>query len=142
LEHEEINPVNEHSLAETPIVGPASRRNALISDLRAFADWLEAHPELDPSNTPSEYLAMDYQPTRDSFLARLQEIGGPWEIDEDHNQSDYFGAIKKFGHMGYRVFTEKRQVGGKQLIERTEFVVYPDVLAEIVMSEGVSVGEC
>src|ERR1035438_1343883 len=66
----------EHMMSEAKI----EERAGKIAQLRAFADFLEAHPEARPIYSPAVY---DVVHSRAEMAARIKALGGKWDKDED-----------------------------------------------------------
>ena len=111
-------------MSETAITERASR----IAELRAFADFLDAHPEADPIYSPAVY---DIVHTRQEMAAKIKALGGKWDKDED---GESFKVRQKISGVEYVIFAARenvctRVVRGTKEVTRTKSD--PDALAAL-----------
>jgi ABC-type sulfate transport system substrate-binding protein len=103
-------------------------RAGKIAQLRAFADFLEAHPEARRIYSPAVY---DVVHSRAEMAARIKALGGKWDKDED---GESFKVRQTIAGVQYVIFAARedvctRVVTGTKEVLRTE--ADPDAVAAL-----------
>ena len=100
--------MDELSFAERAAARKAEARLRYIADMRAFADFCEANPEL-PTPYPREYIFCD---DREEFLriARLLARGAKITKKIDSSEDGDFVVIRMFGEMELRVSIRRKKL--------------------------------
>lgn len=103
-------------------------RQEAIDGLRAFADFLEQHPDSALPAAGDLYIC-DYQYSRDGLTKRARDLGGRWDKREGDT---YFNLIRRFGPVEYSIYTNREQVC-ERVVVGTEEVEVPDPDVEVPM---------
>jgi hypothetical protein len=81
-------------------------RAAKIAGLRAFADFLEGHP--DAELPTGSFYALEYLVSREELVVRAKALGGRWQKVES---GGHFELHRHFGgDIFYNLFTDRAQV--------------------------------
>jgi hypothetical protein len=99
-----------------------------IRDLRAFADWLEAHPTA--MTRLSSTGIYDYRHDRDAFVEQARALdAGQWNQEIGQN----FGLVRKWGSLTYMLYTSREVVCEEVPVDTpaTEWAFSPSVAEEL-----------
>ncbi len=110
---------------------PEQRRAEAIAGLRAFADWLEQHPETEGSPLIGEGLRMVEFPVEpERLVERMRTLGAPWEIVQDSSQVRFRKSFGEFA--GYELLISAERLGEERQVTRSviEHVLPGHVIAE------------